>query len=83
VALFDRNDYDVLRMGRTFSTSFNCPHCGAQYDLARVEADTVTVGEEITFCRCGGPLNGREGRFLLKYFLVSHPWIEAQRRRRR
>jgi hypothetical protein len=23
--------------------------------------------------RCGGPLHGRDGRFILKYFLMDHP----------
>jgi len=47
----------------------NCPHCGAAYKVVQVEAASDPV--EITCRSCGGPLQGREGRFLLKYFLVD------------
>ena len=51
------------------SLRMNCPHCGAAYKVVQVEAPSDPV--EITCRSCGGPLAGREGRFLLKYFLVD------------
>ena len=48
------------------------PNCGAKYEVVRVEAPQArTTDREITCISCGGPLFGREGPFLLKYFLVS------------
>jgi hypothetical protein len=37
--------------------------------VVQIEAPSDPV--EITCRSCGGPLQGREGRFLLKYFLVD------------
>jgi hypothetical protein len=50
---------------------FDCPHCQAKYKLVRVDAPIVEIMQEITCRSCGGPLQGREGRFIMKYFLVS------------
>jgi hypothetical protein len=56
---------------------FACPICSAQYKLIRAEADGASVFGLV--CRkCGGPLNGREGRFVLKYFFVDRPRIQAK-----
>jgi hypothetical protein len=51
---------------------FNCPNCSSQYRLIRVEAEPRSYGQ-IECVHCGGPLNGREGKFILKYFLVDKP----------
>ena len=37
------------------------------------EADHQSRDGPIECYHCGGPLNGREGRFILKYFLVDRP----------
>jgi hypothetical protein len=59
------------------ATPFACPNCGAQYKLVRAEAGALPA-RQIIRCRCGGPLKGREGKFILKYFLVDQPWTQAQ-----
>ncbi len=59
-------------MPKSSPERFDCPDCGAQYKLVRVEAD-AEQDRQITCCRCGAPLNGREGAFALKYFLVGRP----------
>jgi DNA-directed RNA polymerase subunit RPC12/RpoP len=56
-------------------SDFRCPTCGAQYKLVRVEANLADADREITCLKCGGPLNGREGRFILKYFLADEPCL--------
>ncbi len=56
---------------------FSCPHCGAAYEIVRAEAGPETVDREITCRRCGGPLHGREGGLVLKYFLVERPRAQA------
>ena len=48
--------------------SFKCPHCQALYQI--VEAGPETVFQKVTCCVCGGPLPAREGKFVLKYFLL-------------
>ena len=45
---------------------FTCPNCGAFYQLVKAEAGPETDNREITCCACGGPLVGREGKFVLK-----------------
>jgi hypothetical protein len=57
-------------MPKSSPERFDCPICGAQYKLVRVEADAAQ-DREINCRSCGGPLNGREGVFALKYFLVD------------
>jgi len=46
-----------------------CPNCQAAYKVVQVEAPSDPV--EVTCLNCGAPLEGRKGRFLLKYFLVD------------
>jgi hypothetical protein len=53
------------------STLFECPNCAATYRLVKVEAPGPTTDREIVCIVCGGPLHGRQGKFLLKYFLVE------------
>jgi hypothetical protein len=55
-----------------------CPNCKALYELVRVEAGPETSNGEPTCQVCGGPLTAREGKFVLKYFLLR----QAVRRRR-
>jgi DNA-directed RNA polymerase subunit RPC12/RpoP len=63
---------------------FDCPKCGAKYKLVKVEADPTqdpTQDREISCRSCGGPLDGREGIFALKYFMVERPRTQAEMRR--
>jgi predicted nucleic acid-binding Zn ribbon protein len=54
------------------SPPFKCPNCEASYKVVRVEAAEAN-DPEITCRVCGAPLRGREGGFVLKYFLVERP----------
>jgi hypothetical protein len=54
-----------------------CPHCAASYQLVYVEAEDTASDGELTCLQCDGPLPGRDGRFIRKYFLV-----DRKRRRR-
>ena len=51
-------------------SSFNCPNYNALYQVVRVEAGPETVNRELTCSACGGPLLSREGKFIIKYFLL-------------
>jgi hypothetical protein len=59
--------------------SFTCPNCQALYQIVKVEAGPETDNREIVCRACGGPLIGREGNLVLKYFLLR----KATRSRRR
>ena len=55
------------------TSAFECPTWGAQYKVVRVEAESVSANQQLVCRKCGGPLHGRDGRFILKYFLVDRP----------
>jgi predicted Zn finger-like uncharacterized protein len=59
--------------------AFKCPNCTAEYRVVRVEADPAK-DREITCRKCGGTLLGREGKFILKYFLQHRPGKLERRR---
>jgi predicted RNA-binding Zn-ribbon protein involved in translation (DUF1610 family) len=59
---------------------FDCPNCGARYTLLRVEAEGAEPAGEIACRSCGGPLQGYDGQFILKYFLVERPRHGGQQR---
>jgi hypothetical protein len=67
-------------MATAQESRFQCPNCGAVYQLVRVVAETVAVDRELTCLGCGGSLQGREGRFVLKYFLLERPHAVTPRR---
>jgi hypothetical protein len=50
-------------------SNFTCPSCGALYYVIKIEAGPESDNREITCRACGAPLFGREGKFVLKYFL--------------
>ena len=60
-------------MSDPLSVQFNCPNCEAGYEVVRIEEPPHPTDREVTCLSCGGPLNGREGRFILKYFLTDRP----------
>ena len=60
-------------MSSAGTSAFECPTCGAQYKVVRVEAESVSANQQLVCRKCGGPLHGRDGRFILKYFLVDRP----------
>jgi hypothetical protein len=50
-------------------SDFNCPRCATAYKVVHAEAEDTEGGYAVPCLQCGGPLQGREGRFILKYFL--------------
>ena len=51
-------------------SSFTCPHCQALYQVVKAEAGPESVDRAVPCRSCGEPLPGREGNFVLKYFLL-------------
>jgi len=49
---------------------FNCPNCNALYQIIEVEAGPESIEREITCLACRRPLPGREGNFVVKYFML-------------
>jgi hypothetical protein len=58
---------------------FSCPHCDALYQVIKTEAGPETNDRAITCCICSEPLPAREGKFVLKYFLMRKA-IRKQRK---
>ena len=58
---------------------FTCPNCKALYQCVKIEAGPETADNELRCQVCSGPLVAREGKFVLKYYLLR----EAIRRERR
>ena len=57
----------VVAKGTQF---FNCPNCNALYQIIKAEAGPESVDREVACRVCGGPLLGREGKFVVKYFML-------------
>jgi hypothetical protein len=57
-------------MAAAVKASFICPNCNALYRMVGQEAGPETLYRELTCRACGGPLPAREGKFVLKYFLL-------------
>src|SRR5262249_7798704 len=70
------------RMPNPQSASFNCPNCGAKYEIVRVEAPPHPTADRGVKCvSCGGSFQGRGGMFVFKNFFVGRPrWGAPQRR---
>jgi hypothetical protein len=49
---------------------FRCPSCTALYQVVRAEAGPETKAAELACLTCGAPLSPRDGRFVLKCFLL-------------
>ena len=62
--------------------SFARPNCKALYHIVKVEAGPETVFQEAPCRVCAAPLVGREGNFVLKYFLLREA-ARVQKWRRR
>jgi hypothetical protein len=48
------------------------PNCQALYQVVKVEAGRETAFHDVTCLACGAPLSGRDGEFVVKYFLLRH-----------
>ena len=49
---------------------FRCPICNAEYLVVRIEAQ-ATQDSSLLCLGCDGPLQDRDGKFVLKYFCTS------------
>ena len=70
------------RGGGVPANHFNCPSCNALYHLIKAEAGPETINSEIACRVCGAQLPGRDGNFVLKYFLLREPARPDPRARR-
>jgi hypothetical protein len=71
----------AIMVGAT-TAHFNCTSCNALYHLIKAEAGPENVDSEIACRVCGAPLPGREGSFVLKYFLLRKALRPDPRARR-
>ena len=49
---------------------FKCPSCAALYQVVKAEAGPETEASELACLTCVAPLSPRDGKFVLKYFLL-------------
>ena len=68
----------VSIMASTVAGNFTCPNCNALYQIIKAEVGPETTERDIACRICGGPLPGREGQFVLKYFLLRKA-IQSQK----
>ncbi len=75
VLLFEGAIDTLMSMADAQPARFKCPNCEALYQIVRVEAAPAN-DRGISCLACGGALPGREGQFILKYFLFAsfRPW---------
>jgi hypothetical protein len=69
MAAVSRKDYGGVAMQGSKPTYF-CPNCKALYQSVKVEAGPETNDREIACRVCQAPLPAREGKFVLKYFML-------------
>ena len=61
-------------MSKSLATLFHCPVCAAKYEVVSFEAPPgPATDRELRCICCGGPLHAREGKLVLKYFLIERP----------
>jgi hypothetical protein len=49
---------------------FTCPNCKSLYEVIKTEVASGTDNRDKTRCACGSSFAGREGKFVLKYFIL-------------
>jgi predicted Zn finger-like uncharacterized protein len=58
-------------MTRRAFNLFTCPKCKALYQVVEVETGPEIKDDPEVSCQvCGGPLVGRQGKFVFKYFFM-------------
>jgi predicted Zn finger-like uncharacterized protein len=67
-------------MARRAKSSFVCPSCHALYRVVGVDIDPDAAESEIACRACGNPMPAREGKFVLKYFLLRKGGRALRRR---
>lgn len=67
-------------MSKAEAARFNCPNCSALYYLVRVETESVKTDHEQACLTCDALLQGRDGRFVLKYLLLEPSRVARKRR---
>jgi predicted Zn finger-like uncharacterized protein len=49
---------------------FHCPNCNALYQIVKIELGPEATARQVTCRPCGAPLPSRQGKFVVKYFLL-------------
>ena len=78
---------EVELSGRRMTSSrktgiFNCPNCDALYQVVKSDPGLETIDHSVTCRSCRAQLPAREGKFVLKYFLLRNA-IRNQKWQRR
>jgi hypothetical protein len=62
--------------------TYFCPNCNALYQIVKVEAGPEGTSREITCRACGAPFLAREGKFVLKYFMLRQATVRIKKPKR-
>jgi predicted Zn finger-like uncharacterized protein len=57
---------------------FFCPNCKALYQVVRTEAGPEAADHEINCRECKAPFPAREGKFVLKYFMLRRGALDKK-----
>jgi hypothetical protein len=69
-------------VGMPVKANFTCRNCEALCRLVREEAGPESRDRQVTCLACGEPFPGREGKFILKYFLLAKATLIQESRLR-
>jgi predicted Zn finger-like uncharacterized protein len=50
-----------------------CPNCKVRYHVVKVKVGAAAVDRPVTCRGCDGPLPGRDGSFVMKYYPLRKP----------
>ena len=65
-------------MSDSQSVPFDCPNCGAKYEIVRIEVPPqLTADREVRCLSCGGSLRGRHGMFVSRRVRQKAPVMKA------
>ena len=64
------------------TVTFTCLNCDALYQVVKTGPEQETVDRWATCRSCGGPLPARDGKYVLKYFLLRKAIANRKWRRK-
>ena len=64
------------------TVTFTCLNCDALYQVVKTGPEQETVDRWVTCRSCGGPLPARDGKYVLKYFLLRKAIANRKWRRK-
>ena len=64
------------------TVTFTCLNCDALYQVVKTGPEQEAIDRWVTCHSCGGPLPARDGKYVLKYFLLRKAIANRKWRRK-